>query len=215
MNKSVFSKTVVKQLRIQCNLTNNLKLVNEGYQNANQNNSLNCCIAVFPCPVFLPLHKKALNFALNFAVRKRGVRRHMLRWNKLPCWHWGPAHLFVMSSSWRCQMCFLPMEDGDVKKPQDQPLKLFRICFPWGWPKDLGVGGIFSPQKQTLKHRNSGGMTGRLGVWFVLGIFLGCFPNYDRWRSPLKWGKFGEYEYMTLPSFFSKHLKMPKKSTSI
>ena len=27
---------------------------------------------------------------------------------------------------------FLPMEDGDVKNPQDQPLELFRICFPLG-----------------------------------------------------------------------------------
>ena len=43
----IYTPKVVKQLRIQCNLTNNLNLVNEGYQNANQNNSLNCCIAGF------------------------------------------------------------------------------------------------------------------------------------------------------------------------
>ena len=93
----IYTPKVVKQLRIQCNLTNHLKLVNEGYQNANQNNSWNCCIACFS----LSSVSSASQKSVELRVSKRGVRRHMLQWNKLPCWRWGPAHRFVMSSSWR------------------------------------------------------------------------------------------------------------------
>ena len=145
--------------------------MNEGYQNANQNNSLNCCIA----GVSLSGVSSASQKSLELRVSKRGVRRHMLQWNKLPCWRWGPAHLFVMSSSWRCGMCFLPMEDGDVKKPKDQPRELFRICFPLGFQRPCGWRYFFTTETdpKTPKLRRYDWKTRGL-------ILLRCFPNYDR-----------------------------------